>query len=380
MSVRAGELTFRQKVSQVRHGLTRAEWSKLAGMGAFIVALHIVGWGVIALFVAPHHYSLGTKTFGFGVGLTAYILGMRHAFDADHIAAIDNTTRKLMHDGKRPLSVGFWFSLGHSSIVFGLAFLLALGVKALVGPVENDRSSLHHYTGLIGTSVSGTFLLVIAAINIIILVGILKVFRDMRRGVYDEAALEDHLNNRGLMNRILRPMMKSVTKPGQMYPVGLLFGLGFDTASEVALLVLASTGAASGLPWYAILSLPVLFAAGMCLFDTIDGTFMNFAYGWAFSKPVRKVFYNITITALSIVVALFIGGLEAFQVLSGQLNLTGGIWDFANNVNLNSAGYVVVGLFVVTWVVALGVWRFARIEEKWSAGIRPPELVGASAD
>ena len=379
MSVRAGELTFRQKVSQVRHGLTRAEWSKLAGMGAFIVALHVVGWGVIALFVAPHHYSLGTKTFGFGVGLTAYILGMRHAFDADHIAAIDNTTRKLMHDGKRPLSVGFWFSLGHSSIVFGLAFLLALGVKALVGPVENDRSSLHHYTGLIGTSVSGTFLLVIAAINIIILVGILKVFRDMRRGVYDEAALEDHLNNRGLMNRILRPMMKSVTKPGQMYPVGLLFGLGFDTASEVALLVLASTGAASGLPWYAILSLPVLFAAGMCLFDTIDGTFMNFAYGWAFSKPVRKVFYNITITALSVVVALFIGGLEAFQVLSGQLNLTGGIWDFANNVNLNSAGYVVVGLFVVTWVVALGVWRFARIEEKWSAGIRPPELVGATA-
>jgi len=380
MSVRAGELTFRQKVSQVRHGLTRAEWGKLAGMGAFIVALHIVGWGVIALFVAPHHYSLGTKTFGFGVGLTAYILGMRHAFDADHIAAIDNTTRKLMHDGKRPLSVGFWFSLGHSSIVFGLAFLLALGVKALVGPVENDRSSLHHYTGLIGTSVSGTFLLVIAAINIVILVGILKVFRDMRRGVYDEAALEDHLNNRGLMNRILRPMMKSVTKPGQMYPVGLLFGLGFDTASEVALLVLASTGAASGLPWYAILSLPVLFAAGMCLFDTIDGTFMNFAYGWAFSKPVRKVFYNITITALSIVVALFIGGLEAFQVLSGQLNLTGGIWDFANNVNLNSAGYVVVGLFVVTWVVALGVWRFARIEEKWSAGIRPPELVGVTAD
>ena len=165
-----------------------------------------------------------------------------------------------------------------------------------------------------------------------------------------------------------------------MYPVGLLFGLGFDTASEVALLVLASTGAASGLPWYAILSLPVLFAAGMCLFDTIDGTFKNFAYGWAFSKPVRKVFYTITITALSIVVALFIGGLEAFQVLSGQLNLTGGIWDLANNVNLNSAGYVVVGLFVVTWVVAVGVWRLARIEEKWSAGIRQPELVGATAD
>ena len=192
----------------------------------------------------------------------------------------------------------------------------------------------------------------------------------MRRGVYDEDTLEEHLNNRGLMNRILRPIMKSITRPGQMYPVGVLFGLGFDTATEVALLVLASAGAAGGLPWYAILALPVLFAAGMCLFDTIDGTFMNFAYGWAFSKPVRKVFYNITITTLSIVVALFIGGLEALQVLSGQLNLTGGLWDFANNFDLNQAGFIIVGLFVVTWVIALSVWRFGRIEEKWSAGIR----------
>jgi high-affinity nickel-transport protein len=202
----------------------------------------------------------------------------------------------------------------------------------------------------------------------------------MRRGVFDEATLEEHLNNRGLMNRILRPVMKSITKPGQMYFVGLLFGLGFDTASEVALLVLASTGAVGGLPWYAILSLPVLFAAGMSLFDTIDGTFMNFAYGWAFSKPVRKVFYNITITTLSIVVALFIGGLEALQVLSGQLNLSGGMWDFANHFNLNQAGFIIVGLFVVTWVIALAVWRFGRIEEKWSAGIRPADRAPAPAD
>jgi nickel/cobalt transporter (NiCoT) family protein len=375
MTARNAELTFTQRLTQIRQGLTRGEWITLGGMAALIIVLHVVGWVIVAGFVAPHHYSLGTKTFGLGVGITAYTLGMRHAFDADHIAAIDNTTRKLMGEGKRPMSVGFWFSLGHSSIVFALAFLLSLGVKAIVGPVQNENSSLHHYTGLIGTSVSGTFLLIIAAINLIILVGILKVFRDMRRGVYDEDSLEEHLNNRGLMNRILRPIMKSIKRPGQMYGVGLLFGLGFDTATEVALLVLASAGAAGGLPWYAILALPILFAAGMCLFDTIDGTFMNFAYGWAFSQPVRKVFYNITITTLSIVVALFIGSLEAIQVLSGQLDLTGGLWDVANNFDLNQAGFIIVGLFVVTWLLALGIWHFGNIEEKWSAGMRQAEAI-----
>jgi high-affinity nickel-transport protein len=342
----------------------------LGGMAAFIVALHVIGWFTIIALVAPHHYSVGTKTFGLGVGLTAYTLGMRHAFDADHIAAIDNTTRKLMADGKRPLSVGFWFSLGHSSIVFALSFLLSIGVKALVGPVRNNGSSLHHYTGLIGTGISGTFLFALAAINMVILVGILKVFRDMRRGVYDEETLEEHLANRGLMNRILRPIMRSVRRPGQMYGVGVLFGLGFDTASEVALLILAAAGAAGALPWYAILSLPVLFAAGMCLFDTIDGTFMNFAYGWAFSQPVRKVYYNITITSLSVVVALVIGGVELLGLLSQQLNITGRFWTDMQNANINSLGFVIVGLFVVTWAIALAVWRFCRIEEKWSAGIR----------
>jgi high-affinity nickel-transport protein len=356
--------------TRIRQGLSRTEWAKLGGMLAVIVALNVIGWFIIIALVAPHHYSVGTKTFGIGIGLTAYTLGMRHAFDADHIAAIDNTTRKLMNDGKRPLSVGFWFSLGHSTIVFALAFLLSLGVKALVGPVQNDDSSLHHYTGLIGTSVSGTFLFIIAAINVVILVGILKVFRDMRRGVYDEETLEHHLNNRGLMNRILRPIMKSITKPGQMYPVGLLFGLGFDTATEVALLVLAAAGAASALPWYAILALPILFAAGMCLFDTIDGTFMNFAYGWAFSRPVRKVFYNITITSLSVMVAVVIGGVELLGLLSQQLNVTGRFWTDMQNANINTLGFVIVGLFVVTWVVALLIWRFGHIEEKWTAGMR----------
>jgi high-affinity nickel-transport protein len=361
-------------------GLTAREWTKLGGMVAFIIALHVIGWFTIIALVSPHHYSLGTKSFGIGIGVTAYTLGMRHAFDADHIAAIDNTTRKLMSDGKRPLSVGFWFSLGHSSIVFLLAFALSLGVKAFVGPVKNDNSSLHHYTGLIGTSVSGTFLYAIAIVNIVILVGILKVFRDMRRGVYDEETLEEHLANRGLMNRILRPIMKSITKPGQMYGVGLLFGLGFDTATEVALLVLASAGAASGLPWYAILCLPVLFAAGMCLLDTIDGTFMNFAYGWAFSKPVRKVYYNITITSLSVAVALIIGTVELLGLLSQQLNITGRFWVDMQNANINTLGFFIVGLFVATWVAALLIWRYGDIEQKWAAGMHQHETVPDSID
>jgi high-affinity nickel-transport protein len=358
------------RFAQARRSLTRAEWLRLGGMAAVIVALHVIGWFVIAGLVAPRHFSLGTQTFGLGVGVTAYTLGMRHAFDADHIAAIDNTTRKLMGEGKRPLSIGFWFSLGHSSVVFVLALLLSVGVKAIVGPVRNQASSLHHYTGLIGTGVSGVFLLVIAGVNLVILVGILRVFREMRRGIYDEETLEEHLNNRGLMNRILRPIMKSISRPGQMYGVGVLFGLGFDTASEVALLVLASAGAASGLPWYAILSLPVLFAAGMCLFDTIDGTFMNFAYGWAFSKPVRKVYYNLTITGLSVVIALLIGGVELLGLLSQQLNMTGRFWLDLQHADVNTLGFLIVGLFGLTWLVAAAVWRLGHIEDKWGARLR----------
>jgi len=358
---------------RIRGSMTRAEWTRLGGMAAFIVALHVIGWFTLVAIVAPEHYSLGTKSFGIGIGVTAYTLGMRHAFDADHIAAIDNTTRKLMHEGKRPLSVGFWFSLGHSSIVFGLAVLLSLGVRSLADPVENDDSQLHSVTGWVGTTVSGAFLYVIAFINLLILAGIWKVFRQMRGGHFDEAALEEHLNNRGFMNRLLGRVMKSITKPWQMYPLGLLFGLGFDTATEIALLVLAGSGAASGLPWYAILCLPVLFAAGMCLLDTIDGSFMNFAYEWAFSKPVRKVYYNLTITGLSVAVALIIGTVELLGLLSEKAGLHGAFWDWVGGLDLNIVGYVIVGLFFLTWAVAMTVWKVGNIEEKWSAGLRPAE-------
>jgi high-affinity nickel-transport protein len=365
------------RVARVRSSLSPREWTSIAGMTGFILLLHVVGWGVLLGMIAPHHYDLGgAGVFGAGLGLTAYTLGMRHAFDADHIAAIDNTTRKLMAEGKRPVSVGFWFSLGHSSIVFGLCLLLSLGVKALAGQVENDSSTLQQTTGLIGTTVSGAFLYVIAALNLVVLLGILKVFRQMRRGSYDEAALERQLNNRGFMNRILGGATKAVHKPAHMYPVGLLFGLGFDTATEVGLLVLAGGAAAFSLPWYAILVLPILFAAGMSLLDTIDGCFMNFAYGWAFSKPVRKVYYNITITGLSVAVAFIIGTIELISIVTDKLGIGSGPLAAIAALDLNYVGYAIVGLFVVTWAGALAVWKYGRIEEKWTAGLRTDAPVG----
>jgi nickel/cobalt transporter (NiCoT) family protein len=340
-------------------------------MLAVIVALHLIGWITLIGLVEPARLSVGGKAFGIGVGLTAYTLGLRHAFDADHIAAIDNTTRKLMSDGQRPLATGFFFSLGHSTVVFGLAVLLATGLKAIAGPVEDDASALHHYTGLIGTGVSGVFLYLIATLNVIALVGILRVFVRLRRGEFDPdadaAELEQQLQNRGLLNRFLGRFTRSITRSWQMYPVGLLFGLGFDTATEIALLVLAGTSAAAGLPWYAILCLPVLFTAGMCLLDTIDGSFMNFAYGWAFSSPVRKIYYNISITGLSVAVALLIGTVELLGLFAGELGWRGWFWRWIGAIDLNTVGFVVVALFGVTWAIALAVWRFGRFEERWAA-------------
>ncbi len=359
--------------TKISSALSPAEWWRLASMLAVIVALHAVGWLTLVLLVEPARFSVGGRAFGVGIGLTAYTLGLRHAFDADHIAAIDNTTRKLMNDGQRPLAVGFFFSLGHSTVVFALAVLLASGIKAIVSPVKDDSSTLHHYTGLIGASVSGVFLYLIAFLNVIILVGILRVFARLRRGQYDSendgTELERQLTNRGLINRFLGRFTKSITTSWHCYPIGLLFGLGFDTATEVALLVLAGTSAAAGLPWYAIVCLPVLFTAGMCLLDTIDGSFMNFAYGWAFSNPVRKVYYNITITALSVVVALLIGTVELIGLLAGQLGWRGAFWQWVGGLNLNAIGYAIVGLFVITWAAALLIWRYGRFEEQWASSL-----------
>ena len=338
-------------------------------MAAVIIALHVIGWGVLVLLVVPRDYHVGGQLFGLGLGVTAYTLGMRHAFDADHIAAIDNTTRKLMGEGRRPMSVGFWFSLGHSSVVFIMVVLLALGVKALAGALEDDQSTLQQTAGVWGTSVSGLFLVLIGLLNLAALVGILKVFRRMRQGSFDERELEAQLDKRGFLNRILGRVTRTVTRSWHMYPVGLLFGLGFDTVTEVGLLVIAGGAAAASLPWWALLTLPVLFAAGMSLLDSIDGSFMNFAYGWAFSKPVRKIYYNITVTALSVAVALLIGGIELISVLAGKLDITRGPLARVAAINLNDVGFWIVGLFVVAWLGALVIWRVGRIEERWSASI-----------
>jgi high-affinity nickel-transport protein len=265
--------------------------------------------------------------------------------------------------------VGFFFSLGHSTIVFLLAIAFTIGIRGLSGAVSDDDSWLHQATGLIGPTVSGTFLTIIGILNLLVLISITRIFRRMRSGDYSEAELEDQLNNRGFMNRFYRRATNAVKRPWQMYPIGLLFGLGFDTATEIALLATAGAAAAGGLPIYAILCLPILFAAGMSLLDTIDGAFMNFAYGWAFSKPVRKIFYNMTITWLSVVVALVIGTIELMAVLAEKLSLTGQPWDFVSSLDLNYVGYAIVALFVLTWAIALTIWHVGNIEEKWSAGM-----------
>jgi high-affinity nickel-transport protein len=336
-------------------------------MATVVLGLHAVGFFLLLVL----HFSLGRSgAFLIGTGITAYTLGLRHAFDADHISAIDNTTRKLMAEGKRPLSVGFWFSLGHSSVVFALIGLLALGVRALGGQITRSGSTLHAITGWVGTGVSGTFLYLIAALNLVILLEIGRIFLGMRRGQYSEAELEQQLTDRGLMNRFFGRFTRTVSAPWQMYPIGILFGLGFDTATEVALLFLAAGAAGAGLPFYAILCLPILFAAGMSLLDTIDGSFMNFAYGWAFSQPVRKVFYNLTITGLSVAIALVIGTIEIVGLLASKLGAQGSFWAWWENVDINTLGLIIAGLFVVTWVLALLVWRLGRVEERFGASLR----------
>jgi len=352
-----------------RIGLTRQEWARVAGMAAVVILLNFVGWMLLTTAVGHHFHISQTKLFGLGTGVLAYTLGMRHAFDADHIAAIDNTTRKLVGEGKRPLSTGFFFSLGHSSVVLLLAVGLSFGIRALNIQVSQQTSGLHSATNIIGTSVSGTFLYLIALVNLFVLISITRLYRQMRSGRYDPVELERQLDKRGVMNRLLGGYARHIDTSWKLYPVGFLFGLGFDTATEVALLVLAGSAVVGGLPLYAILSLPILFAAGMCTFDTLDGCFMNFAYDWAFANPVRKVFYNLTITGLSVAVAFFVGSIEILGLIGQEANLSSPFWAFFRDFNINTAGFVIVGLFVATWVVALLYWRLARVEEKWSSAL-----------
>src|SRR4051794_15514645 len=356
--------------------MSRQERRSVGGMTAFVALLHVLGWGVLVFAVAPRDYQLGsTGVLGIGVGLTAYMLGVRHAFDADHIASIDNTTRKLVGEGTPSVSTGFWFSLGHSSVVFIASLLLVAGVRGVADVAQDDDSSVGATLGLVGTVVAGTFLIVIGLMNLVAAVGIARVFRRMRSGQFDEAELEHHLHNRGFLARLLGRVTRRVSKPWHLYPVGLLMGLGFDTATQVALLVLAAGSAAFVLPWYAILVLPVLFAAGMSLFDTADGVLMARAYGWALLRPVRKVFYNLTVTVLSVAVALVIGVMVLTGLIVDRLGIDSGPLAWIASLDLELVGFAIVGLFVLTWAVALAIWRFGRIEQRWT----PQPAEGPSA-
>jgi high-affinity nickel-transport protein len=352
--------------------LAPPERRRLSLVALVILGLHVAGFGMLVLLVTPRYPALGS-----GVGLTAWTLGLRHAFDPDHISAIDNTTRKLRADGRRPVGVGFSFALGHSSVVLVLAVGLGVAARQVAAHLD-DGDGLRNTGGLIGTLVSASFLLLIALLNLVILLGILGVFRQMREGRYDERQLEDQLQRRGLMNRVLGPLARSVRSSWQMFPIGFIFGLGFDTASEVALFAIAAGAATNGLPLYAIMAFPIIFAAGMTLMDTADGVVMTQAYGWAFSSPVRKVYYNITITGLSVAVAFLIGGLELLGVLAIKLDLDGGVWRLVRTVDGSSVfgvlGYGIAGLFLLTWAGAVAYWHLARVEERWAldAGSPPP--------
>jgi high-affinity nickel-transport protein len=321
-------------------------WLRLSGFAGAVALLHVLGWGLFAW------YSAGNPALA-GLGVLAYTFGLRHAFDADHIAAIDNTTRSFLQQGKRPLGIGFFFSLGHSTVVFGLATGLAVGASA----VKAKLPSFQTWGGYVGAGVSGVFLLAIGVLNLLVLLDIVRIFRDMRSGRLDETRLEERLLDRGLMSRgLLRRLGACITSSWHMYPLGILFGLGFDTATEVGLLALSAGAATHQVPFLATLSLPLLFAAGMSLMDTADGAFMAHAYGWAFSSPVRKVYYNLTVTTLSVTVALGIGGIELLQVAARNT------W-----LDFNTLGYGMVALFVLTWAVSAVIWKTRQIEERWGA-------------
>jgi high-affinity nickel-transport protein len=337
--------------------MTRAEWGRLGGFSAAVGLLHVLGFGLF-LYYVPRYPALT------GLATLAYTFGLRHAFDADHIAAIDNTTRKLLQDGKRPLGTGFFFSLGHSTIVFSLT----AGLAVAAGAVHSRIPTLQEYGSSVGASVSGSFLLLIGALNLVVLLDVVGVFRRLKRGHYDAQDLERALLKQGFLSRLLlKRVGNRIDASWKMYPLGVLFGLGFDTATEIGVLAVAAGVATHHVPFLAVISLPLVFAAGMSLMDTADGAFMSHAYGWAFSNPVRKVYYNISVTSLSVAVAWLVGGIELLQVLAAKLSLHGTFWRLLERLDLGHLGYVVVGLFAATWLCSVTLWKARGYEERWSS-------------
>ena len=337
---------------------------RLTGLFGSVALLHLVGWGIMLVLVAPRYPLM------LGLGGLAYSFGLRHAFDADHISAIDNTTRKLLQDGHKPVGVGFFFSLGHSTVVFIVAAALGLAVKWIVDGVVGNGGQLRNIGGELSTMVSGGFLVLIGVLNLLVLIDIVRVYRRLKAGGYDHTSLELDLTAGGMMSRIFGRLFRVIQHSWQMYPIGFLFGLGFDTASEVAILAIAASAAAKGVPFVAVIALPLIFAAGMSLMDTADGAFMAKAYSWAFTSPIRKVFYNLTMTSLSVFVALFVGVVELLQVVIQRFDLKGGVFGAIAGFDLvGRAGYFIVAAFVVVWVAALLIYKARRIDERWSERI-----------
>jgi nickel/cobalt transporter (NiCoT) family protein len=338
-----------------------AEWIRLAGFYGVIAALHLLGWGLYL------HYA-GRYPQLVGLGFAAYVFGLRHAFDADHIAAVDDTVRFMLQKGKQPLGVGFFFSLGHSTVVLALAIGIAFAATA----VKAELPQLKDMGAIIGAGVSGTFLWIIGILNLLVLLDILKIWRTAKSGTHSHAHLEALLQKRGLLNRLFGGrLQKLMSHSWQMYPLGLLFGLGFDTASEVGLLAMTAGASAGNLPVPAVLCLPILFASGMTVMDTTDGVLMCKAYNWAFLNPLRKIFYNITTTGLSVAVALLVGTVELMQVLIGMLGLHGRLVDLIAGLDFGILGYLIVGMFLLAWALSVGVWKFGRIEQRYSMNAGP---------
>jgi high-affinity nickel-transport protein len=333
-------------------GTSGALRRRVVAVYVFLALFNIVAWGAALAASAAYPILLPTA-------FLAYTFGLRHAVDADHIAAIDNSTRKLMQDGQRPVGVGLFFSLGHSTIVVGLTILVAISAG-----IVSDIPAAQHVGGLIGTAVSGTFLLVIGFINLVVLIEIYRMFREVRTsGTYSEETLEDYLNNRGLLTRMLKPALRLIRKSWHMYPLGVLFGLGFDTASEVALLGLAATSGAGHIPVGFILVLPALFAAGMCTIDSTDGVMMLGAYGWAYVKPVRKLYYNLNITLVSVIIAFVIGGIEILSIVADEFGLSGGFWDVITGLDFGLIGVAIVAIFLGSWIVSTVVYRWKGYDD-----------------
>ncbi|HEV2390152.1 MAG TPA: HoxN/HupN/NixA family nickel/cobalt transporter [Nitrososphaerales archaeon] len=343
-------------------GLSGSEKVKVAALFAVIVAVTVFG------FVAS--FEIGRVAIVLaGLGLVSYVLGLRHAVDADHIAAIDNTTRKLLQENKRPLTVGTWFSLGHSTVVVGLILLFVFAARE----IGSSLPALRADGSVVGTLVSGSFLWIIGLVNVVIVVGIYRVFKSMKEGKLDRAELDGLMEKRGFMNRFFHGLFNVVNEPWQTYPVGVLFGLGFDTASEVALVAISvGAGVSANIPLYYILVLPLMFTCGMVLIDTADGVVMRMAYGWAFLNPLRKVYYNLTVTVISVLVAWMIGSVELLQVLSAELNLGGGFWLWLDRLDFETLGYAIVAVFVASWAISMSYWKVKRFEERY-AGVMPTE-------